>query len=84
MAQGSENNKSFMAGYIPVKVWRMYLLRFTLFLMIPPTVGAMFELPKSMIVRVIVDGMLLALTMSAILGFRERLTTNDKRPTTES
>ncbi len=68
MAEAAGNPTSFMVETIPIQRWRLYVLRFIIFFAIPPVMAAVFELPKATVVRMLVEGILLALTMSVVSG----------------
>ena len=65
MTVASGRFTSFMVEGIPVQRWKLYLLRFLLLFFALPAVAALFELPKGAVIRVIVEGFLTALTLSA-------------------
>ena len=68
---------AFMVEAVPVERWKLYLLRFLLLLVVLPAIAAIFELTKTTVVRVIVEGFLLALTLSVATLWAERSKTND-------
>jgi len=79
MAHAPDNSGSFMVEGVLVERWKLYLLRFLLVLLIMPTTAAVFELPKGTVIRLIVEGFLTALTISAVFWWADRQgpTTND-------
>jgi hypothetical protein len=76
MSEAKGRLSSFMVEGIPVERWKLYLLRFLLLFLLP-AVAAAFELSKITAVRVIVEGFLFALTMSAVTLWTERLKISD-------
>jgi hypothetical protein len=72
MTEASTNMKPFMAQGILVERWKQYVVRFVLFLFIPPTMAALFELPGRSVIRVIAEGLALAVTMSFLYWWADR------------
>ena len=61
----------FFVERIPVERWKLYLLRYLLFFLVPLTVAAVFELRHETVIRDLAEGGLLAAAMSFLSVWME-------------
>jgi hypothetical protein len=66
-----------MAEDIPVERWKLYLHRFLLVFFVMPAVAAAFELPRTTVIRVTAEGLVMALVISGATLWAERSKTGD-------
>jgi hypothetical protein len=72
MADTSTSIKAFMVEGVCVERWKQYLLRFLLLLFAMPAIAALSELPGKSVIRLIVEGLSTAVTLSVAYWLVER------------
>jgi hypothetical protein len=57
---------------VRIERWKLYTIRFFLLFLIPPTMAALFELPRTSVVRLFTEGLAVALALTLIYWLVER------------